>query len=129
MAMRRCPSPIRCRVAAWPPLQLVAPTNGTSSGRSSFGSKTTNGMPLAFSWARSFSDSCATDRTHCGRRSTVSSMVLFGVSWRPNSDTRTPILFLRATSSTPRMISTAHMLSSSRKTSSTSLLRFLGGLR
>jgi hypothetical protein len=35
------------RVAARPPDQLVAPTNGTSSGSSVAGSKTTNGMPFA----------------------------------------------------------------------------------
>ena len=41
-----------------------------------------------------------------------------------------PTRCLRATRSTPRMISTAHMLSSSRKTSSTMLLRLAAdGLR
>lgn len=123
IAMRRCPSRVRWRVAVRPPDQFVAPTNGTSSGSSVVGSKTTNGIPFAVSRARSASESWATDSTQFGRRETVSSQVGAAESCSPNSDTMTPTRCCRATCSTPRMISTAHMSLSSRNTSSTTLFR------
>ena len=49
MAMRRCPSSIRCRVAVRQPCQLVVPTDRMPGPGSSGGSITTSGMRAAAS--------------------------------------------------------------------------------
>jgi hypothetical protein len=48
--IRRWPSESRCSVAANPPAQLVAPTEGMSAGGVLAGSMTTSGMPAPRSW-------------------------------------------------------------------------------
>ena len=84
--IRRWPRSVRCRVAARPPCQLVAPTEGTSSPGSPAGSITTNGMERLVSWARwDASRPDSTRITPCGRRAgTPSAQVRPGVS-RPGA--------------------------------------------
>ena len=84
--IRRCPSSTRCRVAASPPCQLVAPMDGTSAPGSPAGSITTNGMDRLVSSARWDSSSPDSTRiTPCGRRAaTWSAQVRPGVS-RPGA--------------------------------------------
>ncbi len=118
----RCPSSTRCRVAARPPCQLVAPIDGTSAPGSPAGSITTNGMERLVSSARW--DSSSPDRTRttpCGRRAaTWSAQVRPGVRRPALSDSTTLSPASRATFSTPRMTSSAQALSSSWKTRSIS---------
>ena len=45
MPIRLCPRDSRCSVAASPPAQFVAPTDGMSGGGVLAGSMTTSGMP------------------------------------------------------------------------------------
>jgi hypothetical protein len=68
------PSARRCRVAATPPAQLVAPIAGTSGGGSPAGSTTTNGMFLVRScrrWSAVRFENCSTIATGFLRRTPV----------------------------------------------------------
>ena len=80
------------------------------------------GMLSASGGARS--DRISSAGSSCASIGSVSSL-----SWSASSETMTPTRFLRATRSTPRMISTDHRLSSSRKTSSTTLARLAADFR
>ncbi len=120
--MRVWPSSMRCRVAASPPCQLVAPMDGTSVPGSPAGSITTNGMERLVSSACPDASSPESTRiTPCGRRAaTWSAQVRPGVSRPALSDSTTLSPAFLATFSTPRMTSIAQALSSSWKTRSIS---------
>ena len=112
-------------MAARPPLQFVAPTDGVSCSGSPVGSTTTNGMPRVLSCAASISlRSENTAMTPVGRRlSTPSIQPRPGVRRPCISVMTTARWFSRATCSTPITISSAHSLSSSWKISSMSCAR------
>ena len=108
-----------------PPFQLVAPTDGTPGAGSPAGSTTTKGMLRARRRAACSSVSSETTRmTPAVRREATASTherpSAPGPSW---AERTTPSSCSRATSSTPRMISIAHGLSSSLKTTSSSAAR------
>ena len=121
MPIRRCPSASRCRVAASPPFQLVAPMEAVSWTGSPVGSTTTNGIPRALSWAcipSHRSENTATAPPAGARGCPRSSRAR---SPRPCIPDRRPRGGAGpATCSTPGTISSAHSDSSSWKMTSSS---------
>ena len=117
--IRRWPRPTRCSVAESPPAQFVAPIVGRSNDGTPAGSTTTVGR-----WRRSsacnlgfrcevtkMTPSEARAWTFCHHRRSEVALLC-------TAETTTPTPTSCATSSTPRMISTAHGLSRSLKTRS-----------
>ncbi len=122
IATRRCPWPVRWRVAARPPAQLAEPTDGTSGSGSPAGSTMTKGMFQDRSRCLTSAGSEEkTSTTPSGRRlSTPSIQSGAGACRVPLRVSTTSVRWARAAFSTPRTSSIAQTLSSSWKTSSTS---------
>src|ERR1700728_357091 len=112
-AIRRWPSESRCSVAANPPAQLVAPTDGMSAGGVLAGSITTSGMPAPRSWLTWASVTLVITRITPSLWWLAIVEVQLAGRASPCRTDETAIAVPRSAphSSTPRRISTAHGLS------------------
>ena len=111
--IRRWPSDSRCSVAANPPAQFVAPTDGMSGGGVLAGSMTTSGMPAPRSCPTWASVSVVVTRiTPSEWWLAIAEVQLAGrASPCRTEDTAIAMECSAPHSSTPRRISTAHGLS------------------